>query len=66
MSARPRSMAVLVLLALAPVLAFLADRGELSVVLSALCVVVIAVSVFWLFGPHESTSDADVDAGAGV
>lgn len=59
-------MAVLVLLALVPVLAFLADRGELSVVLSALCVVVIAASVFWMLGPHESGVDADVDTGAGV
>lgn len=66
MSARPRSMAALVLLALVPVLAFLADRGELSVVLSALCVVVIAASVFWMLGPHEPTPNADVDAGTGV
>ena len=66
MSARPRTMAVLVLLALAPVLAFFADRGELSVALSALCVVVIAASVFWMLGPHETGADADIDTGAGV
>ena len=68
MPVSPRLTSVLVLLGLVPVLVYLADSGELSVVLSALCVFVIAASVFWMLGPHQSPAagNGNGDGGAGV
>lgn len=55
--------AVLVLVALAPVVVFLLDRNEPAVALSAVSVVLIAVSYWLMFSPAEGTDDAHGVAG---
>ena len=50
MSTDPRRLTLLSLLALVPVAAFLLGRSTLAA-LSAVCVVVIAGSLYWMFGP---------------
>jgi uncharacterized membrane protein YukC len=52
MSTDPRRFALLALLALVPVAGFALSR-EVVVGLAAVCVVVIAWSLFTMFGPSE-------------
>lgn len=53
MSTDPRRLSLLALLALLPVAAFLLGRSTLAA-LSAVCVLVIAGSLYQMFGPAEA------------
>lgn len=55
MSTDPRRLTLLALLALLPVAAFLLGRSQLAV-LSAACVLLIAGSLYHMFGPAEAPS----------
>lgn len=55
---------VLVLVSLAPVVAFYLDRGEASVALSVVSVVLIAVSYWLMFSPAEGSHE-DVHGATG-
>ncbi|MFB6359930.1 MAG: hypothetical protein ABEH59_01255 [Halobacteriales archaeon] len=55
MSTDPRRLTLLALLALLPVGAFLLGRSQLAV-LSAACVLLIAGSLYHMFGPVEAPS----------
>jgi uncharacterized membrane protein len=50
----PKHAVLLALLALLPVVAFALDRGALVVVLSVVCVFLIAASLLLMFGPSQS------------
>lgn len=56
---RPAGMG---LLALLPVAVYAVLRPEPIVILSALCVGLIAASLYLLFGPAEAETDADAPA----
>lgn len=55
MSTDPRRLTLLALLALVPVAAFIVGRSTIAV-LSAVCVVLIAGSVYHMFGPAQAAS----------
>lgn len=57
MDVSPRVMCGLALLALAPVAAFALMKPASIGWLSAVCVLVIAASLYAVFGPAESTTD---------
>jgi hypothetical protein len=50
----PKHAALLALVALLPLVAFALDRGAFVVVLSVVCVLLIAGSLLLMFGPSES------------
>lgn len=50
---RTRLLSGLLLLALFPVVAFLLDRSVIVIVLSAVCVVLVAGSLYAMFGPSD-------------
>lgn len=52
----PRQIVALALLALIPVFVFTISQ-DLIVVLSALCVVTIAASLYYMFSPTQSPDD---------
>lgn len=49
-----RTLLVIALLALVPVVAFLAGRVEPVVALSFVSVLIIVTSLYWMFGPSRS------------
>jgi len=55
-TARPRLYAALGLLALVPVVAFFLGRGAPEVALSAACVLLIAGSLYSMFGEAEAVA----------
>lgn len=59
---RPTVVSALALLALAPVVVFLLDRSAMVVALSVVSVVIIAASLYSMFGP---TDDHDHDTELG-
>lgn len=49
-----RSLPIIALLALVPVVAFLTGRLEPVVALALVNVVIIATSLYWMFGPSRA------------
>ncbi len=63
MELRPQVYAALIsLVALVPVAVFALDRNDPWVALSAVCVVVIAASVYYMFSPAEEDATAGEDS----